>query len=559
MLRNSLDSERYPYFNYIVALIGMLFFGWLSVHMGQDLNFDLRNYHFYNPYALLNGRLGFDYSPADIQTYINPLLDLPFYFLENNLTPKWVGFILGAIHGINFLLVYLITYTLFSLEDSGLFVKDKWRRRILSFASAAVGVSGIVNICELGTSYQDNFVSLFTLLSLLMIIRTLAAPKSTDSKHVLYNILFAGIVMGISAGAKLTSMIFVIGGMAAVPTLMERPKDRLYSVLAFGGGAFFGLLLSHGWWSIILWKLFKSPIFPFYNKFFQSPYFYLSNFSDKSFFPRDLSQTLFYPFYFTKINRLALRSPFRDIRLAVIYSLVVFSFIKAVLFRFLHSGSDSGNASIKNETKMALFFTTFFVACYIVWLTMFSNYRFVASLEFICPVLVILLLSYILRSTSKKTLSAVVIIVFLAMAFTVKYPNRGRTYWSKDYFDVKIPRVNYDEGTMIFIASREAMGFMIPAFPEHIRFVNVVINDRGFGPVIAALIEKQTAPMYVIRPYFSYGGGQKKTEDIRNQTIKHLGKFGLKMQSNTCRNILHKEANVGLGKHYLCEVTRITD
>ncbi len=52
----------------------------VSIALGQDANWDLQNYHFYGPWALLEGRaFGCDIAAAQLQTYLNPLLDLPFY------------------------------------------------------------------------------------------------------------------------------------------------------------------------------------------------------------------------------------------------------------------------------------------------------------------------------------------------------------------------------------------------------------------------------------------------------------------------------------------------
>lgn len=52
-----------------------------SIALGKDANWDLKNYHWYNAWALLNARLGWDLAPAQVQTYYNPVGDLPFYFL----------------------------------------------------------------------------------------------------------------------------------------------------------------------------------------------------------------------------------------------------------------------------------------------------------------------------------------------------------------------------------------------------------------------------------------------------------------------------------------------
>src|SRR6266571_3367462 len=53
-----------------------------SLLLGQDANWDLQNYHYYNPWAWWHGRtFTKDLAAAQIQTFHNPLLDLPFYWM----------------------------------------------------------------------------------------------------------------------------------------------------------------------------------------------------------------------------------------------------------------------------------------------------------------------------------------------------------------------------------------------------------------------------------------------------------------------------------------------
>ena len=61
--------------NLILLLLVPLGFGFYSIYLGQDTNWDLMNYHLYNPYAYINDRLSLDLAPAGIQTYFNPFLD----------------------------------------------------------------------------------------------------------------------------------------------------------------------------------------------------------------------------------------------------------------------------------------------------------------------------------------------------------------------------------------------------------------------------------------------------------------------------------------------------
>ena len=81
----------------------------ISVALGQDANFDLKNYHFYNPYAFFNNRYDIDIIPANLQSYYNPIQDIPFYFGVWHLSPKIITFILGMIQGVNVFLIFLIS------------------------------------------------------------------------------------------------------------------------------------------------------------------------------------------------------------------------------------------------------------------------------------------------------------------------------------------------------------------------------------------------------------------------------------------------------------------
>ena len=92
----------------IVSLLVALAFGTWSVLLGQDKNWDLLNYHLYNPYAFLHDRIEIDLAPAGIQTYFSPMLDIAYFKAISLLDPKTVGFLLGFLQGLNFFLLYAI-------------------------------------------------------------------------------------------------------------------------------------------------------------------------------------------------------------------------------------------------------------------------------------------------------------------------------------------------------------------------------------------------------------------------------------------------------------------
>src|SRR5258708_32911705 len=111
----------------------------------MDGNWDLRNYHYYNAYALLNGRLAWDIAPAMLQTYHNPLLELPFYFLvQADVAPRVISFLLAASTGIAAFFLVRTTLLLFPAGMAG--------RRLWIAAAIALGVIGSAGHAALGTA-----------------------------------------------------------------------------------------------------------------------------------------------------------------------------------------------------------------------------------------------------------------------------------------------------------------------------------------------------------------------------------------------------------------------
>src|SRR5206468_7821991 len=112
--------------------------GLLSIMLGPDNNWDLRYYHLYAPWAYWHGRYLYDVGPAQYQGFFNPVADFLFYGLTSsvlNETPRVIAFIMGAVHGINDVLVLAIAAHVIRPQE-------RWERLILWAAAALIGVSG---------------------------------------------------------------------------------------------------------------------------------------------------------------------------------------------------------------------------------------------------------------------------------------------------------------------------------------------------------------------------------------------------------------------------------
>ena len=107
-----LAPREWLFFAVVIA-----FWAGFVVWMGKDTSWDFRNYHWYIPYAWLNGRMGIDIAVAHQASYYNPFLDIPFYLLATH-TPSWFSLaVLGAVQGANVVPLYIIARQSLRLDD----------------------------------------------------------------------------------------------------------------------------------------------------------------------------------------------------------------------------------------------------------------------------------------------------------------------------------------------------------------------------------------------------------------------------------------------------------
>ena len=124
-------------------------------------SFDQQNYHFYAPWALLQGRLLVDVYPAFIgPTFHNPFADVPFYLVAVHAPPRATGFALGAVHG---LVAVPLIITRAVIPDS----------RVVAILLVLAGMAGAMSIAETGTTFGDDLTATLVLSGIAAAIVTL--------------------------------------------------------------------------------------------------------------------------------------------------------------------------------------------------------------------------------------------------------------------------------------------------------------------------------------------------------------------------------------------------
>ena len=252
--------------------------GW-TVIAGLDLNWDLLNYHYYVAHAFWTDRLGKDFMPASIQSYLNPIAYLPFYWMVQ---AGWhsliIGLVLAALHSVNLILLLLIS-------EKALF-HDVRYRHIWGFTAAFTGGLSPLFLSEVGSTFNDVTSTIGILLGLYLIF-----CRTELSVHV----FLAGLAMGVATGMKLTNAIFLVAAVPSLLIVFGSWNVRTKAFLLFSAGAALGFVLVEGYWGYRVYQEFGNPFFPYMNKFFAAPDFPNVNIVNDRFLPRSLQDIVTLP------------------------------------------------------------------------------------------------------------------------------------------------------------------------------------------------------------------------------------------------------------------------
>lgn len=479
----------------------MALMGIISLRLGRDVNWDLRNYHYYIGYAFLNISPIQDFFAAGVVSYLNPLTDVLNYLMIKHLPPRLTGFLLGAVQGLNLYFLWAMALMLTNSVSSPIY-------RV--FAVIGIAILGLLCanvIGEIGTTFNDLTLANWVLLSLLLVGFSLREALEIHKKLVY--IFLAGSALGIAIGLKLTMALYFIGALLALVTLKNRGDCSKFKLLLwFSFGGILGFLLTNGYWMVVLWKFFHNPIFPYYNNIFKSPYYYAKNIVDVRYFPHNLLQTLFYPFYFSWQPCTTNDAHFRDFRTPVIYVLLIIYCGKILMTKRKYAKHSS-----YFEKDYTQYLIIFFVVSYIVWQYEFSIQRYLMVLDIISPLLIYLLVTNIFESQSMS--HYVVLCIFILLVVTLKPQKWGRLPWTKQYFSVTIPQtidlqrqsvvINVDFGISFlrafFPKDWHFMSAGLPWFPESTCFPhldNFNVHFPFMNPIISPWLQNREYNYYVL-------------------------------------------------------------
>jgi hypothetical protein len=491
-----------------------LLFGLISVLLRQDDNWDLRNYHLYNPFAWLNGKIGFDLAPAQMQSYFNPTLDLLYYGLIHALPGPLVGFVMGTLHGLNFVLLLLLGRALLPQAPGR-------ARQVLLLALAGMFGAGFVS--QIGNTMGDNMTALFVLGALLILLnrwQQLAAAAGLAA-------LAAGVLAGIGTGLKLTNAVYALALCLSLLALPAPFWRRLRCAFTFSAGVLLGMAASAGHWYWKMWTMFGNPLFPQFNNIFHGPLASPMAVGDTNWLPQGWAERLLWPFVFALDPRQV-----SEIRLSLlVWPILYVAFILLVLH--VATRRDRANAADEALRSRHAMLWLFFGLAYLVWMNLFSIYRYLVPLELLAPLVLWLIAQRLRPGPQAARLVAALLLVVVAAAL-VKSPSWGRAKWARDSFHAEVPAIAQPEESIVFTVHGDPpMGWLVTMFPVRLAFVSL---SSGFpeSDVYRARIREMMAarsgPLYVMVK------AGNAADDTRLQRARQvLDDYGLSLVPGSCR------------------------
>ena len=445
------------------AMLAGAIYTWL---IGEDVNWDWQNYHEYNVWALINGRYAIDALPAGFQTYFNPTVYFPVYYLRHLLPLPYGLMIIGAVHGLNLLLIYFLVHVL---------LKEAATASAIA-AAILIAAVGPMTLSEVGTSFSDILTALPILAGCILI---LSADEGRSGRYVL-----AGLLIGAAVGLKLTNVVYALGAATAV-LMASRP---LLATICLGIGGAVGAVLSGGAWGLMLWRETGNPIFPLFNAVFRAPELMPMNIMDWQFLPRGWLDALAYPFYWLVGDNRSSEYPFRDARFAIATVLIVLGAGRALMAR----------SAIFSRRDMQ--FAAFFIVSYASWLVLFSIQRYAIVLELLCAPLIVLLIARCVSTSPASSTDAapataanpVIVATAFAIALWSQPGDWFRRPWTNAYNPVIAKPLQQPAN---FFILDKPIAYVATLLPPQSRFYQLadiampVISGGGFDRRIRAGLE----------------------------------------------------------------------
>lgn len=347
--------------------------GLISVSLQYELVWDFINYHYFNAWAFVHDRVGYDLLLGGLNSFFNPLADIPLYYLIEYLNdyPRVIYFIQGLWFGALWFAFYKIVLMYLDTKT----IRDK----ICVALCLLIALSGYAVFKQIGTSTNEIMIAFFVMAALYLLLNELFQQKTGSWKPF----GFSGFLLGMAMGLKLTAFMYCVVTGFCLIVFYRQIKFPVKNILLFTFAGVSGFLVFDGFWLWKMWQMFDNPFFPFANKFFESSWLSGHNYTDDNFTPKSWFEFVVWPLIQSfSLHRQEGGGMFvSDMRPMVVYFICISYGIKWLV------------CAVKGR-KICLssqwhFLVLFFILSYVVWTAVFSIVRYYVVWEMLAAIFIV--------------------------------------------------------------------------------------------------------------------------------------------------------------------------
>lgn len=471
--------------------------------------------------------MNYDIVPSSVNTFFNPLIELPFYFLTeyfNNFPVVVYGF-QGIFFGLLLFFFFKIALLFFDYKT----VQGK----IQILLACLIAATGQMTWVQTGSTTNEITVSIFVLAVLYLLLKMCILPHTQKIKTYFW----CGLLLGTALGLKSTVITYCIASGITLIICFKYLKQPFKSISAYALGGLAGFLLINGYFMYQFYLLYHNPFFPFLNGIFQSPYFDLFNYSDRRFIP-PFQDMFFFPFTWF-LSRHVSEVNLEDLRFPLLYG--IFLLFLGFIFK---------ERKIKDfylHKQKWTFLIIFMFTSYLFWLFTFCILRYAVPIEMLSAVVFVFIAFYIRPKTPiRQIIYYTFCVTALGIFLTTLLPETS--YWGKNTSKhvIEVEDIYIPSNTLLKLYSFPTAG-VIPVWAKKYQFralgymhLNGVYMsgsdfvERGkFREMRDQIEQNHTGPVIII--YRT--NPDIKLQNIIDNSMDLTDKFCRKLKTNLDQNL----------------------
>lgn len=531
--------NKVPRSTILVFLVSSLICIIWALYAGKDLNSDFLHYHLYAGLNAWHPRIGQDFMAAGSQGYFNPYaFALPYALIKANL-PAWViGSLLALIQSINLWICYLLAHRL-TPE-----INTKYH---IYVGVAACGLAALnpLMLSQLGTTYIDITTCIPVLAGLLLSL------ESSNKQHNNVRLFFAGLLMGVATGLKLSNAIFGVGLFLSLPILLgQNAKSVLSAASSYVIGGALGFILVDGYWAYLLAVNLQNPIFPFFNGVFGSDALPTIAARHGRFPIHSIWDALLMPLAMTSPAKgVYTELPLPDWRYAVLF-VSIFASFSIVVWK---KNTNSSSQEVPHPPRKLIGTTVFFLVSWTLWLITSANGRYMMPLSYLAGILIVSHLTCCLGNYLRFAGYAVGILMLVQLTtFNSSASFRFASGpWGNRWMDVWAPKSMMDS-PHLFIETDLVSGAWIAPYIHPESALVQVVGQQALGlsgpgsRQLKDLLSKYTGRTYVTAQIPEDLASRDKFVFLSRGLDFRVQRLGLRIDfSNEC-DIFFRETSIPL-------------